>query len=210
MGNWSNANCPTLNAPDPYVQGVLARLASSRECRETATDCWRLRRSADSWNVLCARCCRRFAATNVPAPVRVSTYPSARSWAYALRIGIREIPSSKERDRVEGTCWPALKLPFKIATLNASRICRWRDLEAVRSIAMMGENPAGAFFIAPIIVVIKKAHQAAIVYDHRRDNIQTMLMFRGATKKAIRTRRLKLSSWVGRALLCRSPLGAVP
>ena len=41
--------------------------------------------------------------TTVPAPPRLSKYPSAISWAYAFKTGIRETPSSAASVRVDGT-----------------------------------------------------------------------------------------------------------
>ena len=46
-------------------------------------------------------------ATNVPAPTRLSKYPSARSCAYALSTGSRDTRSSRASPRLEGTSSPA-------------------------------------------------------------------------------------------------------
>ena len=47
---------------------------------------------------------------NVPAPLRLSKYPSANNCAYALRTGMREILSSTASTREDGTRSPGAQI----------------------------------------------------------------------------------------------------
>lgn len=59
-------------------------------------------------------------ATHVPAPTKVSKYPSASNWSYAFSTGMRGIFSSPARLLVDGTRWPGRNWPSRMALRNQS------------------------------------------------------------------------------------------
>src|SRR5258706_183639 len=62
--------------------------------------------------------------THVPAPTKVSKYPSASNCSYALETGMRDTFSSAARLLVEGTRCPGRNWPARMARRN--HLYNWR------------------------------------------------------------------------------------
>src|SRR5882757_3040583 len=67
-------------------------------------------------------------ATHVPAPTKLSRYPSASNCSYAFKTGMREIFSSAARFLVDGTRCPGRSWPRMMAFRNQSY--SWRYIGA--------------------------------------------------------------------------------
>jgi hypothetical protein len=86
-------------------------------------------------------------ATRVPAPTKLSKYPSASNCSYAFKTGMREIFRSAARALVDGTRCPGCIFPSMMAFRNQSYNCLYIG-DLVRELSeISGRNVAGIRFI---------------------------------------------------------------
>src|SRR6185369_6482531 len=110
IGNLSIAGRLTRNAPMLFNQdcgGTCVRAVPRRDIRRvlrlSVFSGVRLRNFSAGAATVSSGIDR---ATQVPAPTKVSKYPSASSCSYAFKTGMRETFSSAARARVDGILWP--------------------------------------------------------------------------------------------------------
>src|SRR6266705_6175054 len=86
-------------------------------------------------------------ATHVPAPTKVSKYPSASNCSYAFKTGIREIFSAAAKLLVDGTRCAGRIWPSAMALRNQSYNWRYIGVLVPETIAIGGRKLAGMRFI---------------------------------------------------------------
>src|SRR5260370_325274 len=127
IGKWSRAGRLTRNAPklsNHDCAGTWVNVAPRRDIRRGP------RFSTISWSPF-----RTFPvgglnvssgmdlATHVPAPTKVSKYPSASNCSYAFKTGMRQMFSSVATLLFDDTRCPGRNLPSVIARRNQSYNC---------------------------------------------------------------------------------------
>lgn len=124
IGNWSRAGRLTRKAPETSNQGCAGAFVSSTPRRDIRRGpalraLWgsSLRALADGGLSASSGMDR---ATHVPAPTKVSKYPSASNCSYAFNTGIREIFSSAAKLLVDGTRCAGRIRPSRMLLRNQS------------------------------------------------------------------------------------------
>src|SRR5271170_4356712 len=122
IGKWSRAGRLTRNAPRLFNHDCAGTRANAVPRPEI--------RCGPSFSTISGRPFRAFTAgdlnalsgmdpaTHVPAPTKVSKYPSASNCSYAFETEMREIFSSAAKPLVDGTRCPGRIWPLMMAFRN--------------------------------------------------------------------------------------------
>jgi len=128
IGKWSRAGRLTRNAPklsNHDCAGTCVNAAPRRDIRRGPSfptfSCSPFR-AFTAWGLSVSS--GMDLATHVPAPTKVSKYPSASNCSYAFKTGMRDIFSSAAKPLVDGTRCPGRIWPSMMALRNQSY--NWR------------------------------------------------------------------------------------
>src|SRR5712691_2599801 len=151
IGKWSRAGRLTRNAPEMFNHGCAGERVKATARRDRrrvpsfATISWNPFRTLPTGGLSVSS--GMDLATQVPAPTKVSKYPSASNCSYAFKTGMREIFSSAAKLLVDGTRCPGRIWPSMIAFRNQSYNWRYIGVFVWVSIAIGGRKLAGTRFI---------------------------------------------------------------